>query len=112
MQGFPHVSDHGLHDGFHAAGGRQVAAQVVEAVGLHLALPHRFGPLAGLGDQGADDHADGEERHKGDRYSVSATAKVSRGGTKKKSKASTPRKAVRMAGFRPRRRAAITTASR
>ncbi|EKD40270.1 MAG: hypothetical protein ACD_75C00115G0003 [uncultured bacterium] len=44
-------------------------------------------------------------------YSVSSTVKLKRGGIKKKSKASTPRAAVRIAGRRPSRAAASTTAS-
>ena len=40
------------------------------------------------------------------RYCVSVTLKVNRGGTKKKSNATTPRKEARMAGPRPKATAA------
>ena len=45
------------------------------------------------------------------RYSLSATLKVRRGGTKKKSKARTPLNAVAIAGRNPSLTAAMTTAN-
>ena len=62
----PQVFEHGLQQGFDVGSCRQISAQVIETVRLHLPDPHRFGPLAGLGDEGADDHADGEKRNEGD----------------------------------------------
>ena len=50
----------------HVDGGRQIAAQVVETLGLQLALPQDLRPLAGLGHQGADHHPDDEEPEKGE----------------------------------------------
>ena len=112
LQGLADVFEHRRHDRFPVDRGRQVAAQVVETVGLHLAVPQDLGPFAGLAHQGADHHPDDEEAEKGQQVLGIGHPKVKRGGTKKKSKASTPRKAVRMAGCRPSREAASTTASR
>ena len=66
LQGLADVFDHRLQNRFPVDRSRQIAAQIVEARGLHLALPHHLGPLAGLAHQGADDHPDDEETEKGE----------------------------------------------
>ena len=65
LQAFPEIAEHCAGDGNQVGGGGEIAAQVVEACGLHLAQPQGLSPFPASGYLGADDQPNDKKTGKG-----------------------------------------------